>query len=134
MTPAEVLRISSFDCDQFLSRDQLYGSLQRGKRAVFFLVPVDPSRDISAVRQFQLVMKDGVIYYPKEIYEELGIKPFGLPPAVSVPPRGSAEFDSPGATPTPYGRFGEATMRLPTRSPRAKASAASITSGASSIL
>jgi hypothetical protein len=26
-----------------------------------------------------------VIYYPKEIYEELGIKPFGLPPAVVVP-------------------------------------------------
>ena len=86
MTPAEVLRIASFDCDQYLSRDQLYGSLQRGKRADFFLVPGDPSRDISAVRQIQLVMKDGVIYYPKEIYEELGIKPFGLPPAVSVPP------------------------------------------------
>lgn len=82
MTPAEVLRVATFDCDQYLSRDQLYGSLQRGKRADFFLVPGDPTRDISAVRQIQLVMKDGVIYYPKEIYEELGIKPFGLPPAI----------------------------------------------------
>ena len=83
MTPAEVLRIASYDCDQYLSRDQLYGSLQRGKRADFFLVPGDPSRDISAVRQIQLVMKDGVIYYPQEIYAELGIKPFGLPPAIT---------------------------------------------------
>ena len=83
MTPGEVLRVATFDCDQYLSRDQQYGSLQRGKRADFFLVPGDPSKDISAVRQIELVMKDGVIYYPKEIYEALGIKPFGLPPALS---------------------------------------------------
>ena len=80
MTPGEVLRVATFDCDQYLSRDQLYGSLSRGKRADFFLVPGDPSKDISAVRQIQLVMKDGVIYYPKEIYEALDIQPFGLPP------------------------------------------------------
>ncbi len=28
-------------------------------------------------------MKDGVIYYPKEIYEALGIKPFGTPPSLT---------------------------------------------------
>jgi hypothetical protein len=28
-------------------------------------------------------MKDGVIYYPKEIYESLGIKPFALPPPLT---------------------------------------------------
>ena len=83
MTPGEVLRIATFDCDQYLSRDQQYGSLQRGKRADFFLVPGDPSKDISAVRQIELVMKDGVIYYPKEIYDALGIKPFGMPPSLT---------------------------------------------------
>ena len=83
MTPGEVLRIATHDCDQYLSRDQLYGSLQRGKRADFFLVPGDPLKDISAVRQIELVMKDGVIYYPKEIYESLGIKPFALPPPLT---------------------------------------------------
>jgi hypothetical protein len=83
MTPGEVLRIATADCDQYLSRDQLYGSLQRGKRADFFLVPGDPTKDIGAVRQIELVMKDGVIYYPKEIYESLGIKPFGLPPPLT---------------------------------------------------
>ncbi len=83
MTPGEVLRVATFDCDQYLSRDQQYGSLQRGKRADFFLVPGDPSKDISAVRQIELVMKDGVIYYPKEIYEALGIEPFGMPPSLT---------------------------------------------------
>lgn len=81
MTPAEVLRVATFDCDQYLHRDQLYGSLERGKRADFFLVPGDPARDISAIRQIELVMKDGVIYYPAEIYRALGIEPFAaLPP------------------------------------------------------
>lgn len=83
MTPGEVLRIATSDCDRYLFREQLYGSLQRGKRADFFLMPGDPSKDISAVRQIELVMKDGVIYYPKEIYEALAIKPFGLPPPLT---------------------------------------------------
>jgi Amidohydrolase family len=93
MTPGEVLRVATFDCDQYLSRDQLYGSLQRGKRADFFLVPGDPSKDISAVRQIELVMKDGLIYYPKEIYAAFGIKPFGLPPPLTPAsqPAGSAK-------------------------------------------
>ena len=85
MTPAEALRVGTFDCDQYLTRDQRYGSLQRGKRADFFLVPGDPTRDISAIRQIELVMKDGVIYYPSEIYGELGIKPFALPPPLTPP-------------------------------------------------
>jgi imidazolonepropionase-like amidohydrolase len=83
MSPGEVLRVATYDCDQYLSRDQRYGSLARGKRADFFLVPGDPSKDISAIRRIQLVMKDGVIYYPQEIYEALGIKPFELPPSLT---------------------------------------------------
>jgi hypothetical protein len=85
MTPAEVLRRATFDCDEYLLRDQLYGTLERGKRADFFLVPGDPSKDISAVRTIQLVMKDGVIYYPNEIYEALGIRPFARIPSLSGP-------------------------------------------------
>jgi hypothetical protein len=86
MTPAEVLRIATFDCDQYLMRDQLFGSLVRGKRADFFLVPEDPTKNISAVRNIRMVLKDGVIYYPKELYEALGIRPFAPPPPlVSAP-------------------------------------------------
>jgi hypothetical protein len=86
MTPAEVLRAATFDCDRYLSRDQQYGSLERGKRADFFLVPGDPSKDISAIREIRLVMKDGVIYYPQEIYQAIGIRPFAAPPPITMPP------------------------------------------------
>ena len=86
MTPAEVLRIATLDCDRYLMRDQRFGSLVPGKRADFFLVPADPRKNISAVRNIRMVMKDGVIYYPQELYEALGIKPFASPPPlVSVP-------------------------------------------------
>lgn len=85
IAPAQVLRRATYDCDEYLLRDQLYGTLERGKRADFFLVPGDPSKDISAVRTIQLVMKDGVIYYPNEIYEELGIRPFARMPSLSGP-------------------------------------------------
>jgi hypothetical protein len=85
MTPAEALRVATFDCDRYLSRDQEYGSLERGKRADFFLVPGDPSKNISAIRQIRLVMKDGVIYYPQEIYQAIGIRPFASPPPLKAP-------------------------------------------------
>ena len=86
MTPAEVLRTATYDCDRYLTRAQRYGSLVRGKRADLFLVSGDPTHDISAVRRIRLVMKDGVIYYPQEIYQALGIRPFAAPPPlVSMP-------------------------------------------------
>jgi hypothetical protein len=76
----EVLRMATFDDDEYMSRDQRFGGLERGKCADLFLVTGDPSRDISAIRQIRMVMKDGVIYYPQEIYQELNVKPFALPP------------------------------------------------------
>jgi hypothetical protein len=85
MTPGEALRRGTFDCDQYLRRDQQYGSIARGKRADFFLIPGDPARDISAIRQIRMVMKEGVIYYPAEIYESLGIKPFAARPSIKEP-------------------------------------------------
>ena len=35
--------------------------------------------DISAIRRIALVMKGGVVYYPAEIHEATGIKPFVAP-------------------------------------------------------
>jgi hypothetical protein len=88
---AETLRIDTYDCDQYLRRDQRYGSLERGKRADFILVPDDPAQNISAIRSIRMVMKDGVIYYPEELYEALGIKPFAAPPLVVAGPAAIAE-------------------------------------------
>jgi hypothetical protein len=89
----EVLRMATYDADQYMVRDQQYGSIERGKRADFFLTVDDPSKDISAVRQIRMVMKDGVIYYPAEIYQALNIKPFAAPPTVTEPVKSAGVVD-----------------------------------------
>jgi hypothetical protein len=105
MTPGEVLRIATLDCDRYLKREQRYGSLERGKRADFFLVPGDPARNVSAVREIRMVVKDGVIYYPKELYQALGITPFADPPPLLATPAASrARARARAAAPAPAGR------------------------------
>jgi hypothetical protein len=94
---AETLRIDTYDCDRYLMRDQRYGSLERGKRADFILVPDDPAKNISAIRSIRLVMKGGVIYYPEELYKALGIKPFAAPPPVIAAPPAPAPQPEPGS-------------------------------------
>ncbi len=39
----------------------------------------DPTRDIADVRKTALVIKGGAAYYPADLHEELGIKPFAAP-------------------------------------------------------
>ena len=86
MSPAEVLKIGTLDCDKYLKRDQAFGTLSRGKRADFFLVAGDPASNISAIRNVRMVVKAGVIYYPQELYSGLGIVPFAsAPPLVGGP-------------------------------------------------
>lgn len=82
-SPAEALRIASYDCDAYLKRDQQYGSIARGKVADFFLVPGDPTQDIGQLHHIRMVLKDGVIYYPNEIYQAYGIAPFASPPPLT---------------------------------------------------
>ena len=82
---ARVLRMATWDCEQYLGFEQSLGSIEPGKLADFILVPGDPTRDISTVRRVRLVMKDGMLYFPSEIYEALGIEPFTNAPAVTPP-------------------------------------------------
>jgi hypothetical protein len=82
MTPAEVLSNATLGMEQYLGRDHDLGSIERGKLADFFLIAGDPTRDISAVRRARMVMRGGVVYFPSEIYDALGIRPFASPPAI----------------------------------------------------
>ncbi len=81
----KVLRMATYDCEKYLGFEQSLGSIEAGKLADFVLLQGDPTRNVSAVRQMRLVMKDGLIYFPSEIYQALGIEPFTTAPAVSGP-------------------------------------------------
>ena len=84
-TPAEALARATLEMARYLGIDQTTGSIERGKRADFFLIPGDPTRDIKAIKTISLVAKDGVFYLPTEVYPRLGIKPFVAAPKITGP-------------------------------------------------
>ncbi|MFM5947704.1 MAG: amidohydrolase family protein [Novosphingobium sp.] len=85
MSPAQVLRRGSWDMAHYLGQDQQLGSIERGKLADFFLVPGDPTADLREVKKIAMVVKDGTVYFPDEIYPRLGIKPFAFVPRLTRP-------------------------------------------------
>jgi Amidohydrolase family len=89
--PAEVLRIATWNGAKYTRTLDRLGSVSPGKRAHLILVEDDPTRDISAVRRVNLVMKDGIVYFPAEIHEATGIKPFMGPIRLKV--RGKSTSD-----------------------------------------
>jgi imidazolonepropionase-like amidohydrolase len=83
MSAAEVLRRATLDMARYTGQDQRLGSIARGKLADFFLVPGDPTRDLKAIKTISMVVKDGTVYFPAEIYPRFGITPFAAAPAVT---------------------------------------------------
>ncbi len=81
----EVLKLATWDMANYLGRDQSLGSIEKGKLADFFLVPGDPTQDLKAIKHIRMVLKDGVVYYPSEVYPYFGIKPFADAPKVTLP-------------------------------------------------
>jgi hypothetical protein len=79
IAPAEVLRIATWNGAKYTRTLDRLGSITPGKLADLTLIEDDPIKDISAVRRINLVMKDGVVYFPAEIHEATGIKPFVTP-------------------------------------------------------
>lgn len=80
-----VLQIATIDCARYLGRDQELGSIEPGKLADFLLVAGDPTEDLSAIRQVRMVVKNGDVLFPEEIYSAMGIQPFGRKPLVRMP-------------------------------------------------
>ncbi len=85
LTPAEVLKRASLDMADYLGQSEDLGSIEKGKYADFFLVPGDPTKNLDEIRAIQMVVSDGVIYFPSEIYPKFGIRPFSTAPAVTAP-------------------------------------------------
>jgi len=85
IAPADALRIATRNGARVLGVWDESGSIERGKRADLILVEGDPTRNISDIRRVSLVMTAGVVYYPAEIYEAVGVRRFADPPKVTLP-------------------------------------------------
>jgi imidazolonepropionase-like amidohydrolase len=71
----EVLALATLGAARVLGRDREVGSIAAGKRADLVLVDGDPTRDISAVRNTDVVVCRGVVYDPAELLASSGIAP-----------------------------------------------------------
>ncbi len=85
---ADTLALATLGSATYLGQQDELGSIEPGKRADFFLVPGDPTADISEVRRIRLVSRGGTVYFPSEIYTALGIEPFEPPAKVTAPGEG----------------------------------------------
>ena len=71
----DVLALASIGAARVMGRDREVGSIAPGKRADLVLVDGDPTRDISAVRNTDVVVCRGVVYDPAELQASAGIAP-----------------------------------------------------------
>lgn len=83
LSNAEILTRATLDMARYNGQDQSLGSIERGKLADFFLVPGDPVKDLKAIKSIAMVVKDGTVYFPSEIYPKLGIRPFTAVPKLT---------------------------------------------------
>ena len=81
----EILRLATLAPEEYLGRDQQLGTIARGKLADFILLPGDPTRNLSELHRIALVVKDGTLYFPSEIYPAFGVKPFATAPKLTLP-------------------------------------------------
>lgn len=85
MTPGEILARATYDMARYMGQDQRLGSIEKGKLADFMLIPGDPTRELKAIKSIAMVVKDGAVYFPSEIYPNFGIRPFADAPKVTLP-------------------------------------------------
>ncbi|AWV07448.1 amidohydrolase family protein [Marilutibacter maris] len=79
MTPGEALQTATWNAAEVARVLDDRGSIAVGKRADLVLFDGDPSADIADVRKVAFVLQGDRAYYPSEIHEALGIKPFVAP-------------------------------------------------------
>jgi hypothetical protein len=79
MTPSQALQVATWNAAKYARVLDDRGSITPGKRADLILVDGDPTTNISEIRKVALVLKNGTAYYPSEIHEALGVKPFAEP-------------------------------------------------------
>jgi Amidohydrolase family len=76
------LRIATWNAAHLIGRGADLGSVEPRKLADLILVDGDPTQNVSDIRRISLVMKEGVVYFPAEVYEAIGVKRFADPPTI----------------------------------------------------
>jgi hypothetical protein len=71
----EVLAIATIGAARIMGQDRDAGSITAGKRADLVLVDGDPTRDIGALRNTDVVVCRGVVYDPGELFIAAGMRP-----------------------------------------------------------
>jgi imidazolonepropionase-like amidohydrolase len=71
----DVLALATVGAARVMGQDREAGSIAPGKRADLVLVDGDPTRDISAVRNTDVVVCRGVVYDPAALLASAGIGP-----------------------------------------------------------
>jgi cytosine/adenosine deaminase-related metal-dependent hydrolase len=79
MTPSQALQIATYNGAKYARMLDDRGVVSPGRRADLILVDGDPTRNIADIRKVALVIKGEVAYYPSEVFEALGVKPFTPP-------------------------------------------------------
>ncbi|TWT23190.1 amidohydrolase family protein [Luteimonas marina] len=79
LTPAQALQVATWNGAKYSKVLDRLGSITPGKQADLLLVDGDPTTDIGDIRKVTTVIKGDTVYYPSEIFTELGIKPFAAP-------------------------------------------------------
>ncbi len=79
MTPSQSLQTATWNGAKYAGVLGDRGSIAVGKLADLILVDGDPTTNIADIRKVVVVIKGDAVYYPGEIHEALGIKPFAAP-------------------------------------------------------
>jgi imidazolonepropionase-like amidohydrolase len=83
LKPAEVLKIATWNGAKYSQVLETSGSISPAKQVDLILADGDPSVNISDIHKVSMVMKSGLIFFPAELYEALGVKRFTEPPKMS---------------------------------------------------
>ncbi|MGE6699553.1 Rid family hydrolase [Hyphomonas sp. NPDC076900] len=78
----DALRLAAWTPMEYMGYGDRLGVIAPGRLADFMLLPGNPLEDINAIRSARMVVRNGDVYYPAEIYEALSVKPFAPPPAL----------------------------------------------------
>ena len=68
ISASDVLKLATITSAKATWMDDKLGSIETGKLADLILVDGNPVENISNIRRVELTIKDGNIYYPKDLY------------------------------------------------------------------